>query len=161
LAAVRELDDRLPLSRAAIEDGLRSVRLPGRFQRITGAAGIEWVFDVAHNPAAAEVLAGNLARYPAPGRTFAVCGMLADKDVAGVLEPLRGRVDAWYAATTDGPRALRDTELASRAAQSGITMAAAGGVCAAMCLAAGHAEPGDRIVVFGSFLTVGPGLGCV
>jgi len=161
LAALRELTDRLPLSRAAIENGLRDVRLPGRFQRIPDAAGIEWVFDVAHNPAAAAVLAGNLALYPARGRTLAVCGMLGDKDVAGVLGPLRGMVDGWYAATTDGPRALRDTELASRAAQCGIDMAAAGGVCEAMRLVAGRAQPGDRVVVFGSFLTVGPGLGCV
>jgi len=161
LAAVRELPDRLPLSRASIEHGLQAVRLPGRFQRIAGAAGIEWVFDVAHNPDAASVLAGNLARHPARGRTFAVCGMLADKDVAGVLAALRDSVDGWYAATTDGPRALRDTELAGRAAQCGIEMTAAGGVCAAMRAAAGHAQPGDRIVVFGSFLTVGPGLGCV
>ena len=161
LAAVRELAAQLPLSRVAIEAGLRQVRLQGRFQRMAGAAGIEWVFDVAHNPDAAAVLAENLARIPARGRTLAVCGMLADKDVPTVLGALRDRVDRWYAATTDGLRGLDAAALASRGAEAGIAMIPAGSVHQAMDLAASVAQAGDRIVVFGSFHTVGPALSCV
>jgi len=161
LAAVRELAAQLPLSRAAIEVGLRQVQLQGRFQRVAGTAGIEWVFDVAHNPDAAAVLAENLARIPARGRTLAVCGMLADKDVPTVLGALRDRVDRWFAATTDGLRGLDAAALASRGAEAGIAMIPAGSVHQAMDLAASVARPGDRIVVFGSFHTVGPALSCV
>lgn len=161
LAAVRELAAQLPLSRTAIEAGLRQVQLQGRFQRVAGAAGIEWVFDVAHNPDAAAVLAENLARIPARGRTLAVCGMLADKDVPTVLGALRDRVDRWFAATTDGLRGLDDAALASRGAEAGIAMIPAGSVHQAMDLAASVAVAGDRIVVFGSFHTVGPALSCV
>jgi dihydrofolate synthase / folylpolyglutamate synthase len=161
LAALRQLADRLPLNRAAIESGLVSVQLPGRFQRVPGAGGIEWVLDVAHNPAAAATLATNLARHAVPGRTVAVCGMLDDKDVGGVLIALRDRVDRWFAATTEGPRGLADTALAARAHGVGIEMITAGSVTEAMRRAAREARVGDRIVVFGSFHTVGPALACV
>lgn len=161
LAAVRELSTRLPLSRAAIEQGLGAARLPGRYQRRVDAAGVEWVFDVAHNPAAAAVLAANLARYPASGRTLAVCGMLGDKEVEAVIATLAERVDQWIAATTDGPRGLDDRALAGRAAAAGIEMATGGSVREAMQLASHAAGAGDRVVVFGSFHTVGPALSCV
>jgi dihydrofolate synthase / folylpolyglutamate synthase len=161
LAALRQLADRLPLDRAAIESGLTTVRLPGRFQRLPGAGGIEWVLDVGHNPAAAATLAANLALHSVRGRTLAVCGMLDDKDVAGVLEALRDRVDRWFAATTEGPRGLADVALATRARAVGIEMTAAGSVSDAMRRAAHEARAGDRIVIFGSFHTVGPALACV
>jgi len=161
LAALRELSSRLPLSREAIERGLREVQLPGRFQRVSTADGIEWIFDVAHNPDAAAVLAANLARHPARGRTLAVCGMLSDKDVPAVLAALRGRIDHWFAATTDGPRGLSDAAMAGRGAEAGIEMIPGGTVCEAMQVAVKDARAGDRIVVFGSFHTVGPALSCV
>ena len=161
LAALRALAPRLVLERSAVERGLREVRLPGRFQRVSAAAGFEWVLDVAHNPQAAAALAGNLVRWPAGGRTLAVCGMLADKDVPGVLAPLREHVDRWFAASTDGARGLADSELAERAAAAGVSMTPAGSVAEAMSMAAAEAREGDRIVVFGSFHTVGPALSCV
>jgi len=161
LAAWRELSSRLPLSRAAIERGLAGVQLPGRFQRVPAASGFEWVFDVAHNPDAAAVLAASLARHPVPGRTLAVCGMLADKDVPAVLAALQGSVDRWIAAATDGPRGLSAADLVARGAAAGIVMTPGGTVCDAMQAAARDAGAGDRIVVFGSFHTVGPALSCV
>lgn len=161
VAALRALAPRLQLERAAIERGLRDVRLPGRFQRVADARGFEWVFDVAHNPAAAAVLAESLRRHPVTGRTLAVCGMLADKDVAAVLAELQGSCDAWFAASTDGPRGLGDTALTGLAGGAGVVMVPGGGVPDAMRMAATAARAGDRIVVFGSFHTVGPALACV
>lgn len=158
LAALRALDRRLPLPRPAIERGLRDASLPGRFQRITAAGGFEWVLDVAHNPDSARVLAANLARYGVRGRTIAVCGMLADKDVESVVEILRERVDEWIAAGTDGPRALDDAALAARAGARGVVMTLGGTVPEALERAAAVAARGDRVVVFGSFHTVGPAL---
>jgi dihydrofolate synthase/folylpolyglutamate synthase len=161
LAALRALAPRLVLDRNALERGLREVRLAGRFQRVPSGNGFEWVLDVAHNPEAAAALAANLGRWPVPGRTTAVCGMLADKDVAGVLDALRDRVDRWFAASTEGPRGLDDAALAARAAAAGIGMTEAGSIAQAMARAASEAREGDRIVVFGSFHTVGPALSCV
>jgi dihydrofolate synthase/folylpolyglutamate synthase len=158
LAALRELEARLPLTRAAVETGLRAVSLPGRFQRLAAEGGFEWVLDVAHNPESARVLAANLARHPVAGRTIAVCGMLADKDVESVVDMLRESVDDWIAAGTDGPRALTDEALAARARLSGVVMERGGSVAQALERAAAAARPGDRVVAFGSFHTVGPAL---
>ena len=158
LAALRALDQRLPLPRPAIEHGLRNASLPGRFQRIAAPGGFEWVLDVAHNPDSARVLAANLTRHGVRGRTIAVCGMLADKDVESVVEVLRDRVDYWIAAGTDGSRALDDAALAARAGARGVVMALGGTVPEALERAASVAAHGDRVVVFGSFHTVGPAL---
>jgi len=161
LAALRAFEPRLQLDRAAIERGLLAVRLPGRFQRVTDRRGIEWVFDVAHNPAAAAVLAANLRRFPARGRTLALCGMLADKDVPAVLAQLRDSFDGGWAATTEGPRGLSDAAVANLASRAGVSLRLGATVPEAMRSAAAAAGPGDRIVVFGSFHTVGPALSCV
>ena len=158
LAALRALGPRLPLGRPAVERGLAQVRLAGRFQRLQDAGGVEWVLDVAHNEDSARTLAANLRRWSVAGRTLAVCGMLADKDVQQVAGLLGGVVDRWYAASTDGPRGLAAEELSARAAGAGVTMAPAGDVEAALAVAAAAARPGDRVVVFGSFHTVGPAL---
>jgi len=158
LAALESLAERVRCERVAIERGLRGASLDGRFQRWPDPRGFEWILDVAHNPDSARVLAANLREFPARGRTTAVCGMLADKDVAGVLEELRGAFDGWLAATTVGPRGLADSQLAGRAQACGIEMACGGSVLEAMQHAADAARAGDRIVVFGSFHTVGPAL---
>jgi dihydrofolate synthase / folylpolyglutamate synthase len=158
LMALHALRDRLPLSREAIASGLQSARLAGRFQRVPDTRGFEWVLDVAHNPAAAATLAANLRALPVPGRTLAVCGMLGDKDAPGVVAALRESVDHWFAATPEGPRAIDAAELVRRAACAGVQLQPAGAVPEAMERAAAVARPGDRIVVFGSFHTVGPAL---
>jgi dihydrofolate synthase/folylpolyglutamate synthase len=158
LAALRALSERLPLARNAIEEGLRAVRLAGRFQRIADRDGFEWLLDVAHNPDSARVLAGNLAAYPVRGCTIAVCGMLADKDVETVVGTLAPLVDRWIAAGTDGSRGLDCTSLATRARGADVAMTPGGSVTEAMQLAARDARAGDRVLVFGSFHTVGPAL---
>ncbi len=158
IAALEELGSRLEIPGEAIARGLAAAHLEGRFQSI-GIAGVEWILDVAHNPDAARVLAANLEGRPVAGRTLAVCGILADKDAAGVAAELRFRIDEWWMATTLGARGAEGAVLAARMAphlQAPVHIAAdIEGGCAA-ALAAAHT--GDRIVVFGSFHTVAPAL---
>jgi len=97
---------------AALAAALRSVRLPGRLQFVDGA--VEWVFDVAHNEAAAAVLAAELRARPVSGRTIAVLGMLEDKDVAAVGAQLAPLVDHWLLCTLTGSRALSGEQLSRR-----------------------------------------------
>jgi len=171
LAVLERLEDRLPVEQAAIERGLRQVRLPGRFQVFretllpegagTGAASaaIEWVLDVAHNPAAARTLAAQLRARPGRGRTIAVCGILGDKDVEGILAELRECVDLWVVTALSGPRALDPRELAARIERAGARDVHLAGDVASGCESAkALASACDRIVVFGSFLTVAPAL---
>ena len=158
IAALEELGPRLAISSEAIARGLGAARLEGRFQSIR-AAGVEWILDVAHNPDAARVLAANLAARPIAGRTLAVCGILADKDAAGVAVELRPRIDEWWMATTPGARGADGAALAARMAphlKAPVYVAA--GIEEGCAVALAAARAGDRIVVFGSFHTVAPAL---
>jgi dihydrofolate synthase/folylpolyglutamate synthase len=162
MMALSALRDRLPLTDDAIRVGLANVKLRGRFDVAKGNRGtisFEWIFDVAHNPAAAEVLARNLKCRNCAGRTIAVCGMFADKDVLGVIKAVSVEVDQWIVAGVEGTRALAPESFAQRIADNGEVVAhVAANVSAACDYAESIIEDGDRIVVFGSFHTVGPAL---
>ncbi len=135
---------------------LPTVRLAGRSQRVE-QDGIEWLLDVAHNPAAAAVLAGILATHGRSGQTIAVVGALDDKDVEGVVAPLDPHVDLWIAVTADSHRALEAGELARRIANAtGRPCLVADSLDFALDHARAEVSPGDRILVTGSFYLVGP-----
>jgi dihydrofolate synthase / folylpolyglutamate synthase len=161
LAALEEIDMRLPISAAAVAQGLQRVRLVARFQVIAPARSDAptWILDVAHNPAAARVLARNLRDLPSAGRTLAVCGILTDKDAAGVAAELRDCVDVWWCVSTEGERGRSGAALAETVRLEVAAPVQAADSTPAGCAAAlAHANPSDRILVFGSFHTVGPAL---
>lgn len=141
---------------AAVSRGLRSVRVPARLQSLGGDP--ELVVDVGHNPQAARALAEWLDTQPS-GRTHAVYGALADKDVASVIAALGPRIDHWHLAGLDGdtPRGLSATSLA--ATLHGVLPLAAfdAHTDAASALAAARdgAGSGERILAFGSFFVAG------
>lgn len=157
LAALETLQSRLPVSRTAIETGLRTVKLPGRFQVV--ACDAQWVLDVAHNPDAAVTLAENLRATPDRPPTIGVCGVLGDKDLRGIVAPLAASFDAWVAVGLQGPRARPLEDFAAQLRELGMNVVAASpGVHAACERALELAGKQGRIVVFGSFLTVGPAI---
>jgi dihydrofolate synthase / folylpolyglutamate synthase len=161
IAALEEIDARLSIPGAAVAQGLRQVRLAARFQVIAPARPLAptWILDVAHNPAAARVLARNLRDLPSGGRTLAVCGILADKDAAGVAAELKDCVHAWWCVTTDGDRSRSGSSLAQTVKQEVAAPVEAADSTSAGCAAAlASAQPQDRIVVFGSFHVVGPAM---
>lgn len=155
LTALDCLKERLPVPMQAVRQGLMLVELPGRFQVLPGQPAV--VLDVAHNPQAVGVLAenlGNMGFYP---ETWAIVGMLADKDVAGCLALIRERVDHWLLASLPGPRGLAGEALADRLADAGVEdgdLRTYPTPAAAFSAAREAAGAGDRIVAFGSFLTV-------
>jgi dihydrofolate synthase/folylpolyglutamate synthase len=154
LAALEVLGNQLPVTMQAIRPGLIETELAGRFQVVPGKPAI--VLDVGHNPQAVKVLADNLSSMGFFDRTHAVVGMLNDKDIAGALQPLKGKVDCWHAATLAGVRGT------SAETVKGIIVATQLGgevICydspqAAMQAAKGQAGESDRILAFGSFHTV-------
>ncbi len=138
---------------------LRAVQLRGRFQVVPGA--VEWILDIAHNEPAARVLAQQLRERPPPaagGRTFAVIGVLADKDAAAIAVALEQVIDRWIVCTLPGPRGSSAAALASRLALPPGVVQLAPSVPAGCELARAAARPGDRVVVCGSLHTVGPAL---
>ena len=142
---------------ARIAQGLRRVALPGRLQIVPGE--VEWILDVAHNEPAAAVLAGALAARHCEGRSFAVAGMLADKDAAGIARALDPLIDHWLlAGIEDEPRGLDARALQARLPPLRGTVELASNVAAACARARALSSPRDRVIVFGSFHVVGPAL---
>jgi dihydrofolate synthase/folylpolyglutamate synthase len=161
LTALASIRDRLPVSREAIDSGLRNARLAGRFEVISSSASTpsEWILDVAHNPAAATTLAQNLDARPCQGKTIAVCGMFADKDADGVIAAVFEKIDAWIITEVSGGRAMRAEKLAAKVKRlGGKVIVVAADVVTACKHAQTHSAERDRIVVFGSFHAVGPAL---
>lgn len=153
LAALGQVAEQLPLSLAAIRDGLVSANIAGRFQRIQGA--FEVVLDVAHNPESARALAANLRAYPVKGKTYAVFALLADKDATGVITPLKDCFDAWFVAGISGERGQSGESLAAKArAVLSRPIQVFDNPSSAFAEARAQSVDGDRITIFGSFHTV-------
>jgi dihydrofolate synthase/folylpolyglutamate synthase len=160
IAALEALRERLPITAQAVRNGLAMVELPGRFQIVPGQPAL--VLDVAHNPQAVAALAVNLDAMGFFPRTHAVFGAMRDKDIPALLAKMVPLVDAWHCCDLPTPRAATAAALAQQ-----VHAAVAGGGGAPVAVhthaspidALRHvtagADPADRIVVFGSFFTVG------
>jgi dihydrofolate synthase / folylpolyglutamate synthase len=147
LCALDSLD--LPIAMQDVRLGLAQVELPGRFQLLPGRPQV--ILDVAHNAQAARTLAGNLAESGFAAETIAVCGMLRDKDIGAVVRELAPRITRWHVASLPGPRGAKAADVASHI--QGNVFEFASPVQAFMAAKALAGES-DKIVVFGSFLTV-------
>jgi dihydrofolate synthase/folylpolyglutamate synthase len=154
-AVVDSLARDLPVSDDALAEGIRTAYLRGRFERAT-VGGVEWIFDVAHNPAAAALFAASLARLPRAPRTLAVFAAMRDKDLAGVITPLAPSVDTWFVAQANAERGATGDELRDVLAAAGArSIEVAADVATSTASARAAAQLGSRVIVFGSFVTVG------
>jgi dihydrofolate synthase/folylpolyglutamate synthase len=150
---------RRALTQPAAGEALRSVRLPGRFQVVPGE--VEWILDIAHNEPAAHTFFRHVRERPLPGpngRTLAVVGILGDKDAATIADIMGPLVDHWFLAALPGPRGVTAEELGSRMRLPTGRVSLASSVEEGCRLACNAAQPGDRVLVFGSVYTVGPAL---
>ena len=159
LAAFEALRDKVPITAQAVRSGFAQVELPGRFQIVPGQPTL--VLDVAHNPHAVSVLAQNLDQMGFFPRTHAVLGVMHDKDVAAIFARMAPLVDHWHFTDLPLARAERAEALAARHASLGlkgpgpVTVECHANPAEALRAAVARSDPTDRIVVFGSFLTVG------
>ncbi len=158
LAALEAASEPLIEARA-VRKGLAEVSLPARFERLeTTAEDPAWIVDVAHNAAAASVLARNLQSTRIRGRTLAIFGALLDKDARGIAMQVAPCADAWFLCATPSERGCSAQALLARIADviGAATLCDSLDEACARALAAAHAR--DRIVIFGSFLIAGPAL---
>lgn len=157
LAALDAMRQRIPVTAQAVRNGLAMVELPGRFQIVPGQPVL--VLDVAHNPHSVAALAANLDAMGFYPRTHAVFGAMADKDLQAMLKRVNPMVDKWYFTDLPLPRAAKAADL-QQAWQAQNTRADScasvhAGPMQALQSAIDSANPADRILVFGSFYTVG------
>jgi dihydrofolate synthase/folylpolyglutamate synthase len=156
IAAAVELAVRhgLPVNPAAIEEGIRKTQWPGRLERMT-IADVEWVLDVAHNPAGAWALrAGLRSTLEAPGPKILIFSCLKDKplaEMAQILFPLFERV---IVTPIHAARAASVEDLMAAAKATGTAATAAESVREALRLAEENAA-GGVVVVSGSVYLVG------
>ncbi len=161
LAALEALRERLPVTAQAVRTGMAMVELPGRFQIVPGQPTL--VLDVAHNPHSVAALTANLDAMGFFPTTHAVFGAMADKDLAPMLARIAPLIDRWY--FTDLPTPRAETAAGLQQKWNALQMVAGGRRPVATSLhaspeqalqaAVDAADPTDRIVVFGSFYTVG------
>lgn len=157
LAVFEALREPLPTTAQAVRNGFALVQLTGRFQIVPGQPTL--VLDVAHNPHAVAALALNLDQMGFYPRTHAIFGAMQDKDLEAIVKRMAALVDRWLVCDLPSPRAakaaqLRELLLAVGAASTAQVECHADPL-AAWQAALDGADPADRIVVFGSFYTVG------
>ena len=161
LAALQALRERIPVTAQAVRNGLALVELPGRFQIVPGQPTL--VLDVAHNPHSVAALTANLDAMGFHPRTHAVFGAMADKDLAPMLSRIQPLIDRWYFTDLPTPRAATAADLAARwqalppspGTPRDVAASTHSDPMVALQAAMAAADPTDRIVVFGSFYTVG------
>ncbi|ADU38525.1 bifunctional tetrahydrofolate synthase/dihydrofolate synthase [Variovorax paradoxus] len=157
LAALEALRPQLPITAQAVRNGLAMVELPGRFQIVPGEPAL--VLDVAHNAHAVAALAENLDAMGFFPTTHGVFGIMADKDLAPILARIGPLIDRWYFTDLPTARAAKGADLQAAWQAQNTRADASASVHAspmdALRAAIEHADPADRIVVFGSFFTVG------
>jgi dihydrofolate synthase/folylpolyglutamate synthase len=155
VAVVDSLQRRLPLDDVDLARGISGARLRGRIE-VHSLNGREWLFDVAHNAAAARILRAFVERLPPASRTAAVFGAMRDKQLGVVLGCFADIVREWHLAPVDSERTA-----SVRAMAEFVDSAAADVRCHADIPSATQAasrSEADRIIVFGSFYTAGPAL---
>jgi dihydrofolate synthase/folylpolyglutamate synthase len=154
LAALDALRERLPVAMQDVRRGFAEVSLPGRFQVLPGRPQV--ILDVSHNAEAARTLAENLGASGYARETIGVFGMLRDKDIAAVARALAPRITRWHVASLPGPRGASAAEMLRALAAAGIAQPCTPHDSAASAFAAARSEAreDDKIVAFGSFLTV-------
>jgi dihydrofolate synthase / folylpolyglutamate synthase len=150
LRALELLANRVPVSAGAIARGLAGAQLPGRMQHLAGP--VDWVVDVAHNADSAAVLADTLAGQPVEGRRFALFALMARKDADSVIAPLRGLFDGWYLLQLADADAWSPEAIRSRLGAESVLGEGEPDVLIPRLEAL--LQPGDQLVVFGSFRTV-------
>jgi dihydrofolate synthase/folylpolyglutamate synthase len=160
LAALEALRTVLPIGAQEVRTGLALVELPGRFQVLAGRPTT--VLDVAHNPHAAAALAQNLGNMGYHRFTYAVFGIMQDKDIEAVVAKMAPVVDHWCVTALPSPRSADVGQLAAMLEQKRpagakpdeFSVTTFADPAAAFADATSRAGQDDRIVVFGSFYTV-------
>lgn len=151
------------LSQPLLSKALMQLSVPGRQQQLIYGQRT-WLLDVAHNEEAVAALARSLEADGSGGPCHAIFGAMSDKPLRAMMTQLAPFIASWHLPRHQGvARAAAPQDLKA------MIIDVAGGTevhCHQSPEAAFHAvqsgsEPGDRMLVFGSFITVGAQLECI
>ncbi|WP_175653615.1 bifunctional tetrahydrofolate synthase/dihydrofolate synthase [Pseudomonas sp. Marseille-P9899] len=151
----------LPWDAGQIAQALVDARIVGRLDRrqfVWKGKQLNILLDVGHNPHAAEYLAERLASRPVAGKRLAVFGLLADKDLPGVIQPLSRQVAHWAVTALDTPRSRSAAQLQAALENLGASVQSYSSVAQALEGQCAQATADDEILLFGSFFCVGEAL---
>jgi dihydrofolate synthase/folylpolyglutamate synthase len=143
------------LTDAEIIEGVKSVYWPGRFQVVTEADGT-WIYDIAHNPAAAEALADLVRASSVPRPIVLLAAVLGDKPWPELLTPLLAVTEAAvFTIAPSGPEQRRwDPFVAGEELDGQATIEVVPDFDRALAMARARAGKGS-VLVAGSCHTVG------
>jgi len=148
----------------AVRDAFASVTTPGRLERVRNAPTV--FLDAAHNPHGAKALAAALAQEFDFRKLVGVVSVMADKDVAGLIEALEPVFDEIVVTHNGSPRAMDVDDLANiavaRFGDERVVTASTlpDAIETAIAIAEEVGEPGEAVsgagvVVTGSVVTAG------
>jgi len=155
LCAISRMQQALPVTQVQVAEGLNNAQIPGRLQVIDQQPRL--IFDVAHNAESVHCLSQFLSSNECKGRTLAVFAALADKPLEEIAQILLSQVDQWFVAGLEGERGSQGGDLMARILniQKDVMASSYDDPASAYRAALREATGTDRIVVFGSFVTVG------
>ena len=158
LMILQSIADNFPVQPDIIIKAMEDFRIAGRFQVIPGE--IPLIFDVAHNRQSAATLAFNISALPKTGKNILVLGMLKEKNHAAFIKELANCIDFWHLVTLEDERGADASELAMtlRSIKPDANIIMSEGLSQALLSARSDAGSGDRIIISGSFITVGGAL---
>jgi dihydrofolate synthase/folylpolyglutamate synthase len=143
----------LPITPESIAAGIRQTRWPGRLEHIE-AGGVDWILDVAHNPAGAWALRAGVSDLETKQPRTLVFSCLRDKPAAEMAQILFPLFEQVIFAPIHSPRAATMADLESAARATGTLAVSAGSVQEALQWAEARGQ-GGVVVVSGSVYLVG------
>jgi len=139
-----------------LREAVSGVRLPGRLTELE-IGGVHAILDVAHNTESVVALVNYLRQNPSQNSTRAIFGVMRDKPVHDMIDACSGVFDEWnLISLPDVPRAMQIDDLGHKIGREPVITTGVFGEVWSDVLR--RSEPGDRIVVFGSFYTVSEAL---
>jgi dihydrofolate synthase/folylpolyglutamate synthase len=137
-----------------IERGIRQTRWPGRFQILRQSA-LDFVLDVAHNPAGAWALRSALSQRFEGRPLLFVFGAMRDKAIAEMAEILFPLAERVIATRAENPRSATAEEVRDSASRTGIEIETTASIPEAIEAARRSAPAGTVVVITGSIYVVG------
>ena len=133
---------------AAVQEGVRAVRWPGRFE-VLGREPL-FILDGGHNPQCMDALWEAANDYLAGKALTVVTGVLADKDYAAMYDRTARLASRFFTLTPNNPRALDGAALAELLAAYGKPVTPCESPAQAVALALAATPPDGAVLAYGS-----------